>query len=558
VVPVARSEGLLGAGSDWFRVPRSDRGSGIDGRSSEHQQAIRRPMTIDHPSSRPPRSPGAGDDPPEAVPPAGEAAEPEDFGAQLRSGMRWSFLSTALGRILNPLLGIVLARILTPEDFGVFAVALVALNALISINDLGVTLAVVRWPGKVEEIARTATSVAITGSLLFYGACFAAAPWVASTLNSPEATGVLRLLALGVVIDGAGSVPLAFITRAFRQDQRMVADWSGFLVSAGVTVGLAVAGFGAWSLAWGRIAGNLVNTALLYRLSPLRPRPGWERHLARELLRFGLPLTGSSFLVFAMLNVDYVIVGHELGTVALGVYLLAFNLSSFPVNVISTSIRRVLVPAFARFQGDHTALREVFLRWLHQLALPTVLLCTLLATLAHPTIRVVYGSKWRDAAPVLVFLAVLGGARVVIEFIYDVFVAVGRSRPLLWLQGLWVVVLVPALTAGARLDGVRGVGLAHALVAVLVVLPVFAWALRPLGMGVGDVAAQFARPLLGAAGAGAVGLLVVHVVGEGFAGLVAGAAAIVVVYAALGATPAELRSLPRLVRRRGVEVAPAE
>ncbi len=498
------------------------------------------------------------DDPPE---PAGPDALDEGdgiLGDQVRAGLRWSFLSTVLGRLLNPLLGIVLARILTPEDFGVFAVALVALSALISINDLGVTLAVVRWPGKVTEVARTATTVAVAGSILFYGACFAAAPWVASTLNSPQATGVLRLLALGVIIDGAGSVPLAFITRTFRQDQRMVADWSGFLVSGGVTIGLAVAGFGAWSLAWGRIAGNLVNTGLLYRLSPLRPRPGWDRHVARELLRFGLPLTGSSFLVFAMLNVDYVIVGHELGTVALGVYLLAFNLSSFPVHVISASIRRVLVPAFARFQHDRAALRDVFLRWLHLLALMTVLLCTLLTALAYPTILVVYGAKWRAAAPVLALLALLGGTRVVIEYIYDVFVAVGRSRPLLWLQGLWVVLLIPALTAGARVDGVRGVGFAHAVVAVGIMVPVFVRALRPLGITMADFGLQLARPLLGAAAAGAAGVLAVHVLGENFAGLAVGGVLIVAVYAAVGASPAELRMLPRMVRRRRVEVAAAE
>ncbi len=519
-------------------------------------------MTIDDPGTGTSRSEpsgllGSGDPQRTTAHPGLEEGQTGALGDQVRSGLRWSLVSTVLGRILNPLLGIVLARILTPEDFGVFAVALVALSALISINDLGVTLAVVRWPGKVDEVARTATSVAIAGSVLFYAACFVSAPWVASALNSPDATGVLRLLALGVIIDGAGSVPLAFITRSFRQDQRMVADWSGFLVSAGVTIGLAAAGFGAWSLAWGRIVGNLVNTSLLYRLSPLRPRPGWDRDRARELLRFGLPLTGSSFLVFAMLNVDYVVVGHELGTVALGIYLLAFNLSSFPVNVLSTSIRRVLVPAFARFQHDHAALRDVFLRWMHHLALLTVLLCTLLAALAYPTILFVYGTKWRGAAPVLVSLALLGGTRVLIEFIYDVFVAVGHSRPLLWLQGLWVVLLVPALTAGARLDGVRGVGFAHAVVAVGIMLPVFSRALHPIGISMVDVGRQLARPLLGAAAAGTAGVLTVHVLGEGFAGLAVGGLVIVAVYAAVGASPAELRALPGLVRRRRVEVAPA-
>ncbi len=234
--------------------------------------------------------------------------------------------------------------------------------------------------------------------------------------------------------------------------------------------------------------------------------------------------------------------------------LLAFNLSSFPVNVISTSIRRVLVPAFARFQGDHTALREVFLRWLHQLALPTVL-CAPCCHAGPSHYRVVYGSKWRDPRRCCVPGRV-GGARVVIEFIYDVFVAVGRSRPLLWLQGRGWSSSYPrsrpahastGSAGGARARAGRGVGRAAG---VRVGAP-------PLGMGVGDVAAQFARPLLGAAGAGAVvcssctsgrGLRRARAGGRGDRRRLRGP----------GATPAELRSLPRLVRRRGVEVAPAE
>ena len=90
-----------------------------------------------------------------------------------------------------------------------------------------------------------------------------------------------------------------------------------------------------------------MNAVALYILAPDRPKPGWDRPVARDLLKFGIPLTGSSFLVFAMLNVDYLVVGRELGTVALGYYALAFNLSSFPWNMLSTAVRPIAVPAFA-------------------------------------------------------------------------------------------------------------------------------------------------------------------------------------------------------------------
>ncbi len=474
------------------------------------------------------------------------------LGGQMRRGLRWSLFSTVLSKLVFPLTGVVLARILSPKDFGIFAVALIAMNGLNSINELGVTYAVVRWPGDLKVAARTATTIATSASVLIFIACFIAAPFFASELNTPEATGVLRLLALGVVIDGIASVPIGLLTRGFRQDRRAFAEWSGFTVSTALTIGLALAGFGAWSLAWGRLAGNAVNCTMLYALAPDRPRPGWDRSVARELLRFGIPLTGSSFLVFAMLNVDYLVVGRELGTVALGYYTLAFQLSSFPWNTLSTAVRPVAVPGFARFQEEADRLREVFLRWFHLLMSAAIPLCTLLAVLALPLITVIYGDKWRPAAAVLVFLAVLGGARVAIDFCYDLFVAVGETSVLVRIQALWLVVLIPALTIGARHDGIRGVGIAHVIVAVGLILPIYLFTLgRRHAIHPRAVIAAMARPLLGGLVAAAAGVACMSLAGSDFGELVAGGLAIVVVYGLLGVSLRELRSLPQLFGRGG-------
>lgn len=479
----------------------------------------------------------------------GEALDP-GISTKMRSGLRWSVLSTVFNRLVNPLTGIILARILSPKDFGIFAVALIALNGLNSINELGVTYAVVRWPGDLKLAARTATTIAIASSVLVFIICFIAAPFFAGALHTPEATGVLRLLALGVVIDGIASVPIGLLTRGFLQEKRAAAEWSGFVVSTSVTIGLAIAGFGVWSLAWGRLAGNSVNCAVVYILAPERPRPGWNRSVARDLLKFGIPLTGSSFLVFAMLNVDYLVVGRELGTIALGYYALAFNLSSFPWNMLSTAVRPIAVPAFARFQNDGTRLREIFLRWFHLLMSATVPVCTLLGVLALPLVTMVYGSKWEPAASALVFLAALGGLRVAIDFGYDLFVAVGESRVLVYIQGLWLLCLIPALTIGARSDGIRGVGIAHVAIAGGIIVPVYLFALhRRQGLRPRAVLGAPARPLLGGFLGAVAGVVLMSLFGSDLGQLVAGGLGIVVVYAIVGISVRELRLLPTFLRR---------
>lgn len=501
---------------------------------------------------------GGTGEPEHAVDGIGEPVDPA-LGVRMRSGLRWGLVNTVFSRVVGPVVGIVMARILTPEDFGIVAVALIALNGLIAVNELGVTNAVIRWPGDLADAARTATTIAIVGSIGLFVACFFAAPVFADQLNTPAATGVLRLLAVGVIIDGIAAVPIGLLTRGFRQDRRVFAEWASFAVSTPVTIGLALAGFGPWALAWGRLAGNLVNAVVLYALAPIRPRPGWDWPVAKDLLRFGVPLTLSSFLVFAMLNVDYVVVGRSLGTVALGFYTLAFNLSSMPWNMMSATIRPVAIPGFARFQHDREQLVGVFRRWLHLLSIFTIPICCVLGTLALPIIVVVYGQKWSAAAPVLVFLAALGALRVGFDYAYDLFVAVGQSKILVAIQALWLVALIPALTIGAELDGLRGVGIGHVVVALGIIGPVYAVALRRRhGITLRAIGAAVGRPLLGGAAAVLAGWLVAYLVGPDLLQVVLGGAVMVLVFGAIGITPRELRELPRTVIGRGRAAAAAD
>ena len=149
----------------------------------------------------------------------------------------WSFLSTALGRLSTLGIGIALARMLGPAEFGTFAVAMVALLAMLSFNELGVSLAIVRWPGDPKEIAPTVATISMLSSVAIYIACFLAAPAFAAAMGEPRATPVVRVLAVCVVVSGIVATPVAMLQREFRQDRKMLADqvstWAGALTSIG-------------------------------------------------------------------------------------------------------------------------------------------------------------------------------------------------------------------------------------------------------------------------------------------------------------------------------------
>jgi O-antigen/teichoic acid export membrane protein len=423
-------------------------------------------------------------------------AEP-DLGATVHKGVRWSFINTVVMRIGNFAMGVFLARgILGPADWGLYAIGLAALAVLLAANEMGVSLAIVRWEGDVRRFAPTVMSLSTLSSTLLYALLYVVAPQAARVLGNGNATAMLRVLGIAVIIDGVSSVPAGVLNRTFAQGQRMVIDGANFLVSSLLTIGLALDHFGAMSFAWGQVAGNVVGLVGCAICAPGFMKFGWNRSQARELIRFGLPLAGASMLVLLMLNVDSAVIGVTLGPIALGLYQIAFNMSSWPVRSVSEIARRVSFAGFSRI-ADSPKLSDGFSSSLTLLMAAAVPACVLLATLARPLISFVYGSEWTPAAAALSFLAMLGLLRVAFELAYDCLVAAGQRRALILTQAWWLVALIPTLIFAARAHGIAGVGAGHILVAGPLVAPIFLWALNKAGIRPMVVLRAVARPFAG-------------------------------------------------------------
>jgi PST family polysaccharide transporter len=416
--------------------------------------------------------------------------------------LSWSFMSNALARLGTVGIGITLARLLGPHAFGTYAVAYVALIAVLSFNELGVSLAIVRWQGEPREITPTVTTISLVTSIAIYVGCFAGAPAYAAAMGAPSATGVIRVLALNVVIDGAVSTPAALLQRHFQQGKKAITDQVNCWLGAGLTIALAWYGFGAMSLAIGRLAGCLAGGILLVVFSPEPLRLGFDRVKARALLRFGLPLGGASLIVFAVLNVDQVVVGHLLGATALGCYVLAFNLSGWPGNIFSQPVRTVAPAVFSRLQHDRAARSAYFLNIAGLLGAVALPVCVLLSGSAVPLIGFVYGGRWMPAAQALIWLGLLAALRIFFELVYDYFVVLAKSRVVLVVQLVWLVALTPALIVGAHADGIFGAGLAGVAVAAGVILPWYLIELKSVGIRLRSLAGRLWLPFTGAAAAG--------------------------------------------------------
>lgn len=164
---------------------------------------------------------------------------------------------------------------------------------MLNFNELGVSLTIARWPGDPAEIVPTVTTISLITSAIIYVGCFFAAPAYTSAMGAPAATPVVRVLSILVLSDGFTNTPATLLQRNFRQGQRTISDQVNLWLGTGLTVALAWSGYGAMSLAIGRVAGCMAGAILLIVFAPESLRFGFDLAKARALLRLGVPLCAS-------------------------------------------------------------------------------------------------------------------------------------------------------------------------------------------------------------------------------------------------------------------------
>ena len=459
--------------------------------------------------------------------------EQEGLAGRVRAGVLWSALNNVTLRLGTLVTGIFLARILAPEAFGVFAIALTVQAVLMTVSELGLAADLVRH-GRFAERGPTIATLSLLASGTLTAAVWLGAPGIAAFMGSSDAASVIQVMSLTLLLAGLAVVPYARLQRDLRQKDLFRIEVVAFVISTGLSIGLAVLGWGAMSIAIGRLFSMVAVVVLEFAVTRTSPRFGWNSSVAASGLRFGLPLSVAGLLSLTLLSIDNVMVGRLQGVTALGLYALAFNVSSWPSSVIGTAVRAVAMPAFAR-QSDADGLidERLLVRGSTLVWAAAVPVSVCLGVLAAPVVAILYGAPWAGAASVLSWLAVLGGLRILIDVWVAYLTAAGRSGLLLGCQAVWLAALAPTMWWAVGAHGLEGAGAAHLVVVVSVVVPTFLFALHLAGVAVGALVRTLLVPLFAAVPAAVAGLLALTLTDEPWMQLVAGGTVICGVYVCL-------------------------
>jgi len=388
---------------------------------------------------------------------------------QVVRSMGWVAVSSGAARVTEFVSLAILAIVLSPDDFGLVAVAFLIANAVAVFQGLGLAPALIQRQGEVSDAANTAFTLTVVTGLGLCAAAVVAAPGIVSffSLEQTSATMIVALLFLKIPIDSFGLIQESLLEKSLRFKLKSCAEVSSAITFAMVSVSMALAAGGAWSIVVGHLAGSAVRTSLLWRLSPHRPSLAFDFGLAKQLIEYGKHIVAFSMINFALFNVDYLIVGKVLGSTALGLYTLAFNISNLPATSLTHVVSRVMFPAYSRLQDNMPRLAGSFLATLRFVSFISIPLGTVILVLSPEFVMTVLGSKWQGAIPVVQALAVLGLVRSLLANVGEVYKSVGRPDITPKIHLAWLLALAPALLLATRY-GVAGVGLAETAVAGLI------------------------------------------------------------------------------------------
>jgi lipopolysaccharide exporter len=387
----------------------------------------------------------------------------------------------------------VVARNLSPSDYGVVGFAGIVIAFLGQFSDVGVGSAAIRRPSLDQSSLRTAFTLKIILSCGAFVAAFLIAPFAHLFFEHPATGNVIRVLAFDFLVSTIGFMSLVTLTREQNFRSLVIPGVAGAVARCILTVALILCGWKYWAVVFADVGANLAGCIFIQavRKVPIRFQFDWA--VAREYLRFGVPLLGGGISVFLVMNMDNFLVGSKMGSAKLGYYALAFTWGSFICGLLYGTVNNALFPAFSAIQEDTAAMRRWYLKTVDMVGFVAVVANTALLANVHFFLVTFLGKgtdKWVPAAPALKILCVYGIIRALTEPLANCILARGRTKMLLHaaaLAGAVELLLLLLVLRTGRIELVAAAVLLAYATQAIIYLPFLR---REFSIGFGDLVAQ--------------------------------------------------------------------
>lgn len=337
-------------------------------------------------------------------------------------------MSQGISTIVHIVSTVILARMLTPADYGIIAMVTAITSFAGLFRDLGLSTAAIQKKDLTSNQQTSLFWLNVAMGTLLTGIVAAGAPLVSWFYQKPELTLVTIALSLNFLIGSFGSQHGAMLTRNMQFERKAVASISGAIVSLVIAVVFASMEYGYWALVASSLVGGLVTTILLFVLSPFWPGiPGRARGV-REMVTFGAHVTAFELVNYFHRNLDNILIGRVWGSESLGIYSRAYALLMMPIQSIRGPIISVLFPALSRLQTTPASFRSFFLTSAELNAYICLPLIGFLYMSSSEIVELMLGSMWERVGAVFAWLAIPAALDALLGLAGSVMLALGQVR----------------------------------------------------------------------------------------------------------------------------------
>lgn len=349
-------------------------------------------------------------------------------------GLAWTFAQQFSLQIITFGVSIILARLLSPAEFGLFGMISVLIAIGSTLIDGGLTSSIIRTPNASQKDYSTVFVINLVGSIIIYCVVFVTAPAVAKFYNQEVLTNIIRVFCIVFVINAFNSVQRARLTKEMDFKTQMIIQLPSVIAGGILGIILAYNGFGVWSLVWMYLLQSFLSALQHWVYSGWKPDLKLDKAAFLYHFNFGYKMTLSSLLVTLYSNIYTVIIGKYFSAAQLGFYTRALSLRQLPISNLSSALNKVTYPMLASINHDDVRLKSVYKRVMQQVIFWVAPVLILLMVVAEPLISFLLTDKWLPAVPYFQILCISGIWMPLNSYNYNIIKVKGKSGLTLKLQ----------------------------------------------------------------------------------------------------------------------------
>jgi len=396
------------------------------------------------------------------------------YSKDIYKGVSWMSGFRMVSRVIAFLKMAVLARILTPAQFGVYGIATLVMALLEILTETGINIVLIQSKEQIDDYNDSAWVVSIIRGIFIALCLVLLTPFIASFFNVPNATGILYLIAAVPFIRGFINPAEVKLQKDLKFNYEFWFRTSIFAFDAMVAVIAVILTHSVYSLVWGLIAGALLEVIISFAL--MRPIPKFciKRDYFNEIFHKGKWITLIGIFDYISENGDNFTVGKVMGAASLGIYEMAYNISTLPISEITDVVNKVVFPVYTKITEDKERLLSVFKKSTLFIAALTILMGGVIFFFPSQLILIVLGPNWLPAVPVLKVLAIYGVLRAILGSPANLFLGLEKQRYVSNTTFVRFAALAITIYPLVRWYGIVGAGYS-ALISVLFEFPLIVY-----------------------------------------------------------------------------------